>query len=359
MRSRPTHTDITDEAARWLCELQDPAVTSRARAACIRWLKKSPAHVREFLHVAAIWKGLDQVDTRQLDLEQLIAEASAKVVPLQEGIAPIGEPERSSSVLARLRSRWVAAAALVAMAVALAIWSPSIFDRTETYATAVGEQRALRLADGSVVNLNTRSRIEVRFAEHSRDIRLLEGEALFTVAHDATRPFRVSSGDSVIQALGTQFNVYRREDATTVSVLEGVVQLTMAKKADEAAVAREDIAAGSNAPQPSPTKLTAGEEAEVRLNGQIEKRTAPDIAQAAAWRERKLIFRGDPLNHVAAEINRYNDAVQVRVEGAARDRRIIGVFAADDPESLLQFLSSEGEFVIERRSGEIVVSGGE
>lgn len=65
------------------------------------------------------------------------------------------------------------------------------------------------LNDGSIVYLNTRSRVEEQFSRQARNVRLLEGEAMFSVEHDRARPFRMISDDTVIQAIGTQFNVYR------------------------------------------------------------------------------------------------------------------------------------------------------
>src|SRR4029453_10983270 len=72
------------------------------------------------------------------------------------------------------------------------------------YATALGEQRAFKLADGSVLYLNTLSRVEVTHSREARLVRLLEGEAMFAVEHDPARPFRVLSGATVIQAIGTR-----------------------------------------------------------------------------------------------------------------------------------------------------------
>src|SRR5690606_10548060 len=69
------------------------------------------------------------------------------------------------------------------------------------YRTKVGDQEKITLADGSIVTLNTASRIEARMNGQERTVRLLEGEAFFEVAHDASRPFRVYAGDGVTEAV--------------------------------------------------------------------------------------------------------------------------------------------------------------
>src|SRR5262249_31967908 len=118
-------------------------------------------------------------------------------------------------------------------------------DDAQTYRTGVGEQRRVELADGSVVHLNSKSRVRVIYSDRARDFRLLEGEALFKVGHDAARPFRVRAGDNLIRALGTQFNVLRRPSGTTVQVIEGAVQVST--HADEKSPAAAQLARGDEA----------------------------------------------------------------------------------------------------------------
>ncbi|MEJ1960797.1 MAG: FecR domain-containing protein [Gammaproteobacteria bacterium] len=121
----------------------------------------------------------------------------------------------------------VAAVFLAALAVLIALnQSLGFFSGWKQYSTAVGEQRVIELQDGSTVRLNTQSRIAVRLSEHTRDIRLISGEAIFKVHHDTARPFRVHTLGAFIQAVGTEFNVYRRADRTKVAVLEGRVQIS-------------------------------------------------------------------------------------------------------------------------------------
>jgi transmembrane sensor len=176
----------------------------------------------------------------------------------------------------------------------------------------------------------------VRFSAQARDLELLEGEALFAVKHDSSRPFRVKSAGATIQAVGTQFNVYRRAGGTMVSVVEGKVVIEPA------------------AEQTSAQLLAAGEEASIAAGGRVEKRAAPDVRKSVAWRERRLVFRADRLEDVVTEVNRYSKH-RIRVEGdAARNMKLSAIFDASDPESLLRFLGKVETLWVDK-SGEAFV----
>src|SRR5690606_14686343 len=119
--------------------------------------------------------------------------------------------------------RYAAAASVVILAGALLlVFVPT---RPQVYSTGIGEQRTVKLADGSIVHLNTDSSLRVEYSPATREVHLVEGEALFVVAKEPARPFRVEAGQTTVQALGTQFNVYRRAGGIEVSVIEGAVRV--------------------------------------------------------------------------------------------------------------------------------------
>src|SRR5258705_86287 len=97
------------------------------------------------------------------------------------------------------------------------------FSGQPTYTTDVGEQRSLRLVDGSTVILNSRSRLHVAFTETARPLEVRQGQALFHVAKNSARPFIVRSDGTVVRAVGTQFDVNRNRSGTIVTVVEGRV----------------------------------------------------------------------------------------------------------------------------------------
>jgi transmembrane sensor len=192
----------------------------------------------------------------------------------------------------------------------------------------------VKLTDGSVIHLNTRSRIQVRYSDEARRIDLLEGEAFFAVGRDPARPFTVMVGSTTVQALGTQFNVYREDARTTVSVAEGKVQ----------------VAAGAQ-----PVPLEKGEAAQVLYDRRVVKTAAPEITHATAWRQRQLDFRRATLLEVAAEFNRYNTLKIEIADPEIGERRLNGVFDADMPEQLLKFLEQRQDLRFERTDGTVVI----
>ena len=178
--------------------------------------------------------------------------------------------------------------------------------------------------------------------EHSRNLELVQGEAMFEVAKDPSRPFRVRSGEITVEAIGTQFNVYRREDGVHVTVVEGTV------KVETAPVAK---------PQPATAAvtLTAGEEARSDRSGDVARIDTPDLEKHTAWREQRLVFRGDSLAAVAAEFNRYNQLQIVVVAPPSATRPITATFDAHDPESFVAFLERDPTLRVVRTSSGIEI----
>lgn len=325
-KSIDTDLGAAEQAYEWFNALREDGF--KDRAAFSAWLKASPRHVGEFLSVAATYRHYANVDPqRRIDVEALIAEATSNVVALD-----FKEPAQPPRPVAHRNPwAWWLAAGVAALAIGSGILMWNI--GAGTYTTPVGEQRNIELPDGSFVYLNTRSRIKVAYSTERRDIRLLEGEALFVVAREAARPFRVVADDTVIQAIGTQFNVYRRENATTVSVLEG--QVKIAHSAD---------------------LLSAGDQANVAGNGRVVKKHAKDIDNAVAWRQRRLVFQSDTLADIAAEFNRYNNKPRFRIEGeSAAQMRFTGVFDAEAPESFVKVLGGVGDVITARVGDEVVI----
>jgi len=154
--------------------------------------------------------------------------------------------------------------------------------------------------------------IAVRFSSDAREIRLVKGEALFQVARDETRPFRVQSRNATIQAVGTEFDVDTWPADTRVAVLEGRVRIST--------------------PNDTAVFSSAGEGASISPQGEIAAQKNIDAEQAVSWRQRRLIFRADTLEHIAEQFNRYNSAPKIRIGDELVGRlRFSGTFDANDP----------------------------
>jgi transmembrane sensor len=313
----------------------------------VAWLKESPRNVRDFLLMLSLDRSLGEIDARHMvSIESLIAEV---------GASPFA-PRQAAPLRAVRRKRLAAAAAsLLLAAIGGGVWLLHGRGAWREYATATGEQRTFELEDGSVVYLNTHSRVRIRLAAHSRDVRLLRGEALFQVHHDVARPFLVFTDDAVVQAVGTQFDVYRRDDGTVVSVLEGRVNVTPAAAPDPSGGVQASRSGPGTASKATSRRLEASEEARVSHAGSVSIREVNNVSDTVAWRERRLIFRDQTLEQIVIEFNRYR-ATPIRLGGGSVGERVYtGVFDADDADSLLQVLARDPALEVDRSGASVIV----
>jgi len=323
-------TQLAEEAVEWLMRLGEDDSTA-CRRDFYAWFNRSPRHVEEFLEATETARSLRLLDQeRRIDIEALIREASSNVVPLSGDAVP------ESRTRSRRTPRVAAAAAALVLA---AVTYFALRDQHSQVVTNIGEQRTLKLTDGSTLTLNTRSRAQILFDSHSRDVRLIDGEALFSVARDAERPFRVLTNDATIQALGTQFDVRRNAQGTSVSVIEGTVRVASVERTDATSVAQ----------------VSEGEQALVSAALGVKTHALANPASTLAWRDRRLEFHDVALTDVAAEFNRYN-ALQIRVEGELdTSKRITGIFNADNPEAFIRFLRQDPSLELKRTDQELVI----
>jgi transmembrane sensor len=329
---------VAHQAAEWYETLR--LGNERQHAEFIRWVSESPRHLEAFLAIASEASAMRAIfASNTFDLSTLLKQVSPGTLPLPTSPAsvPLAPPPP--------RMRWQLAAAACLVATVAALWFGLQPD--QHIETEIGEQRVVPLADGSVLNLNAQSRVEVRLSKHARDIELSHGEVLFKVAADKSRPFRVHTPHALVQAVGTQFNVYVKPDGTaTVAVVEGKVMILPT-----------DAATGTSAALPATASpLIAGQTASVAMTGDIARKESANISDALAWQRRQLIFKRTPLEDIVAEFNRYNKTLRLRVEHLPAGTYIFsGAFDADDPASLAELLMREPDLSIQRTDHEIVI----
>jgi transmembrane sensor len=216
--------------------------------------------------------------------------------------------------------------------------------------TSLGEQHSAVLPDHSIVELNTQSEIRVGFTAAERRVELVRGEAFFDVAKDPARPFIVVTDLATAKAVGTRFSVYRALSGTIVTVAEGrVLVLDKQPKAD---------APANSAERTDVVEVVPGTQAEAQPGRPVQMRKA-NVERTFAWRERRLVFEGEPLSTVVEEFNRYNSPPLVISDPRLREERISGVFGANDPESLLDFLVKVDHISITRDANQTIRIGGD
>jgi transmembrane sensor len=326
------HAAIVAEASAWFIEFRAGDVNGEARLSFIDWLRRSPEHIQAYLEVSGVWAELPSSDPYgKIDISSLIARARSEIDIIE--LSPAGsrpshtpfpaEPHIEPQPWWQKQRRAVLATAALALlaSVTVRFWGG---DPAVSYSTGIGEQRTIPLADGSTVELNARSSLQVHLTHQQRDVTLLQGQALFRVAKDTQRPFVVRAGDAQVRAVGTEFDVYRKQGETVVTVVEGRVETY-----DESGRAGEGAIV-----------LSAGERLTV-LPHTVTKPTHTDPLVATAWLQKRLIFEETPLSEVAEEFNRYNQRPLTIEDRELRKVKISGVYSSTDPASLINFLRSQ------------------
>ncbi len=239
------------------------------------------------------------------------------------------------------------AALALACAVTLAWWvhtqrsDPS----EQTYATTAGGYQRVTLADGSITDLNAATELVVAFTPSERRVRLARGEAHFTVAKDAARPFAVEAEGVTVRALGTAFNLRVAGPHVEVLVTEGRVSV-----ADSAAQTAEVTA---NERVVMPTASAPARSASAPL---VERMDATAVREALAWQGMRIVFRDTPLAEAIIQFNLRN-VVQIELGDAeVGSLPIGGGFRVENVEGFVRLLENGGEVVASRPAqGRIVL----
>jgi transmembrane sensor len=210
---------------------------------------------------------------------------------------------------------------------------------TQVMSTAVGQQRQVRLTDGSQLTLNTNTLVAITLTATRRDIYLRRGEAHFDVVHDASRPFFVHAGDAVIRDVGTRFEV-RLNSARNIDVLvdEGQVEVRGPRAAAGPAGPQRETAGAADG---WVRALSAGEQ--LRIAGprlEINSVSPRQVADDLAWREGALVFQGEPLAQALAEVGRYTRTRIVLTGPKIASLPISGRFRTDDVPGFFQALQA-------------------
>jgi transmembrane sensor len=396
---------IYQEASEWLVDFRTEEPDHAARKRFERWLSASPEHVRAYLELTTVWETVaaqPSCEPQETDVLIQRARSSQNVVPLPSGVVGVKSDNSPLAALsAALLSRVTNGRALLSLAAtvlfAFIVAGTYFYTQRDTYSTAVGEQRSILLPDGSIIDLNALSKVRIHFAAKERHIDLLEGQALFRVAKDRTRPFIVAANDTLVRAVGTQFDINQRKRDLIVTVVEGTVAVetnnshgghvdpsgTPTSGSTDPARKRPPVPGSSSAAvdasavqehaheragqgarplisrQPGEILLGAGQQvtilARIPMTGEVQVNPTPRVADLDMTR-RRLIFDSTSLEDVAEEFNRNSERPLVIDGTGLEDFHISGAFSSADPQSLLRFLRAQPGIQVTERDGRIVVS---
>ncbi len=296
---------LENTAVRFLQQRSVQGSGASADSELEQWLQADPKHSEAYAKIQRAWGAMDQL-ANDPGIERARRAALA---------------DASFRARSRRRWLWLATAAVVVLALPLVYlvatnrWSATLWQDAHVaikqYASGTGETRVISLADNSRVSLDAQSRIAVDYSPQQRRVKLLEGQAYFDVAVDATRPFDVQAGGKTIAALGTAFNVELMDDRMLVTLTEGRVAVSNA--AD-----RNSDTARSN-PQDNSSKvynLEPGQQLIAWHNGMVNVQEKVDLNKITAWRQGKLIFDGDDLALAIIRMNRHSHIKIVIPDGA-------------------------------------------
>jgi len=341
---------IEAEALAWIAQLDGDDVSEKDLAAFREWVNRSPAHAQEIRELNSLWAELNVLT----DMVEPIAQLDA-----------VSRQLRRSEQFRIWRRRWIFPAGIVASLSILALTGfiymtpsqPAIVQTAEVelpkiYQTKIGEHQSYTLADGTEITLNTESRLEVDYRDDQRRVRLLEGEVLFDVAHDVSRPFLVFAGDGIVRAVGTAFVVHLQGHEFDVIVSEGAVELSSVLPSHVTEVN-----------DPKPNKLAslgiikAGHKAQYEnATASIETLSEVEMSAKMSWQNGVITFTGETLEEVIQEVSRYTE-IDIEISNPElKSLQVGGVFKAGDTESVFQNLKANfGIDTVESGTGSVAL----
>ncbi len=340
--------EIQQQASAWVARVFSGNASQKDEEALELWLAANPVHKAEYTKILGVWDSLH--------------EASRPETVYNDVSETVGATKR---LLGNWRAQLAVAVIfgiMVFSAALLMTKRPSV-DGTfvQTFATDVGQTKELRLDDGSVVTLNTGSRLFIDFSTGLRRAILDRGEAYFDVVKDPTRPFVVTAGMQSVTVLGTKFNVHRNGQRLTVAVLEGVVAVH-----ENIEPAKLEENARMLVKKPGETlnvdfqhyRLEAGSVGTFEKSAELVTSVATaDTLSFQTWRQGVVRFNKSSLSDVVKELGRYAPKSIEITDPSVAGLNISGVFHFDDIDGILVGLEAMLPIRIIETDDQILIVG--
>ena len=319
---------IKRSADQWFAHLQSDTLSAEDKQQHRQWLDSDPLHQQAWREVEALWQQTGDF-TEQPELRAMRQQALAS---FHADAAANSPTKPRSRLFARLWAPMALAACLALVAFNTGILG-TLFDADNRYETQIGEQRQVALDDGTVIVLDTQTRVVALYSDTRRRVVLERGQARFDVAKDSARPFVVEAGSGEITALGTAFVVSKSRDNVVVTLLEGSVAITQ-ETVNTPPPPATAVATQAADPQPPAAvldmKLTPGQQVAYSAQAGISVASAANIKQVTAWQQGRLMFEDDTLSEVLDELNRYSSTKILFGDDNLKQVKITGVFKTGD-----------------------------
>lgn len=317
--SRSSRRAARAEAAAWIVRLHGPHRSAELETGFRAWLAADPENGRQFERVTEVWD-------------------AGSTIPVA------GLPRATRWKETQGPHRW-ALAAMILLVFGVGAWGLNHFWLNPSYATRIGEQRLVRLEDGSRIALNSNTLIRVDCCDIERRVRLERGEAYFEVARDAARPFIVVAGDHQVTALGTAFVVRHDGTRTAVTLVEGKVAVS-ARSPEETTTATKSHDSPRESVLLPGQRLTFSGGAAPRLD-------EPRLEAVTAWRRGEVMLDRTTLADAVAEMNRYDERMLVIDDPGVAALRISGIYHAGDSEEFAETVARLYGLYVVRQRGRI------
>lgn len=332
-------------AIEWFVHLRSPELGGDEVVRFDQWLNADPAHKRAFEQIDVFWiasKDL-QDSVRATRMQKVVdkekAQKSDDKKQRKRPDTAVVIPLRQYKLLHRLKPVYAitAAASILLAVMVIRLLTPP---ESAVHFTQTGEQKTLKLQDGSTLTLNTATTLEVEFTNSERRLTLVRGQASFDVAHDKSRPFTVNVGYGSITALGTRFDVYKARGKTVVTLLDGEVEVAKTDTGNDGSL---------------PIRLLPGQRVSLPHSGAMSAIANINPEQATAWRHGKLNFDETPLTEVLAEANRYTKLKLKLGSQSLAQLPVTGIFATGASEDIALALETLYGLKINRMSEHLMV----
>lgn len=361
--SWPADPAVDEAAETWLIKMQSPSFSQADEQSFFQWLESSPANQAAYLRAEALWHSLGHSAELNQKLDKTLFQANtaadSTLEPSLSSPHSLSPAPKKARRLTGTSMLFAALAACLAMIVVMPNWDNW---QGQQIQTGTGEQLRLSLSDGSRIQLNTQSTMQISMHENYRLLELEHGEAYFDIAHDPSRPLLVKTQGAYVRVLGTRFNVYSDAHRTQVSVVEGKVDVSTDKSFTELTQANYH----------TKRALTANEQLQIRYlksnnwfedmfgNSPASKRS--DVSQinsqdVLAWQRGEAIYDNISLQAVIEDLNRYYPGSIRLQDDQLGKQNLVAALRLDDKEAALNTLASSMALdVVELADGEILLT---